>query len=527
MAANEFKLAEAFTEFTVKGFTQFKAKMVSAKRLAMAALAPFRALGGMIRKLFTPLGIGLGALGAGAGILGLLKLSSAAKETKAAFDSIFRETADDANAWVEQMAKAFRRNETNLRRSLLRFQTLFRGFGAETKDAFELAKLALQAAIDIEAFQNLAPGAAVDKVTSGLAGMMRPLLDIGINVQQGALDAELMAMGFANGAQNVDRLTKSLVALRVITATIRKQGVIGQAARESTGFASQFRSMMDALQTLGERVGDLLVPVFKEVAFLASAIADVMGRVAEEILPTVVAFFAPLTAMLRGLALGIQGINLDTLGTDLLELIDNAMALFRDLFLLTIEAGGRIFVIWAKVAGEAFADVSKKALLELLFLAKPIPSISPPRLGPRGRPIPGEAKSREALAAESTLGVLKKAGEASEKLVDNFLGNLGLDGKGGDAAQAARDITEENIKGARSLIDSMLAVLRGTQGAGKGGPSFFTVGFAALQNKIQSQVSKGESAQIKLLEQGNAQRAEVVAKLQEGLDNPQPAPVGI
>jgi methyl-accepting chemotaxis protein len=283
--ANKFKLAEAFTEFTIKGWTQFKARMTGARRLAMVALAPFRALGGLIRKLFTPLGLGLGALGIGALTLKLLQLSSAATETKQAFDSIFRESADDANAWVAQMANAYRRNETNVRQALLRFQTLFRGFGASVADSFTLSKLAFQLALDIEAAQNLPKGAAIDKVVSGLAGMIRPLRDVGVNVQQSALDAELMAQGFEKGSQNADQLTKSIVALKVINDTLREQGFIGQAARELTGFAAQFRSMMDAFQTLGERTGDLLIPVFKEVAFLASAIASVMGRVAKEILP--------------------------------------------------------------------------------------------------------------------------------------------------------------------------------------------------------------------------------------------------
>lgn len=523
MAANQFKLAEAFTEFTIKGFAQFKAKMISAKNLAISAMKPFRALGGMIRKLFTPLGIGLGALGAGAGILGLLKLSSAAKETKAAFDSIFGESADDANAWVEQMAKAFRRNETNLRRSLLRFQTLFRGFGAETKDAFELAKLALQAAIDIEAFQNLAPGAAVDKVTSGLAGMMRPLLDIGINVQQGALDAELMAMGFEHGAQNVDRLTKSMVALRVITATIRKQGVIGQAARELSGFAAQFRSMTDSLKTLGERVGDLLVPVFKEVAFLASAIADVMGRVATEILPAVVAFFSPLATIIRTIATGLQGLDLQALSADMGKAVIEVLKLFADLFLLAINAGGKLFVIWAKLAGAEFVESMGK-----LLKAAPLAAAQQlDRAFFAGPPGPEkEKKSRRELVAESTFELGKELGKATNELIKDFFGRLPRRDDKGPAGKTAEEITKENIEGAEGLLASLIAALKGTQGAGKGGPSFFTVGFAALQDKLQSQISKGESAQIKLLEQGNAQREQMKAILQEGLDNPQPAPVG-
>jgi hypothetical protein len=525
--ANKFKLAEAFTEFTIKGWTQFKARMMGAKTLALRLMAPFRALGGLIRKLFTPLGLGLGALGTGALIFKVLQLSSAATETKQAFDSIFGDSADDANAWVAQMAKAFRRNETNMRRALLRFQTIFRGFGLDTAGSFDVSKLALQAALDIEAFQNLPRGAAIDKVVSGITGMIRPLRDVGINVQQAAIDAELIALGFDKGAANASRLTKSLVALKIIASTIKTQGVIGQTGRELLGFAAQFRSMMDAFQTLGERAGDLLVPVFKELAFLASAISSVMGRVAKEILPTVVAFLAPLTNMLHTLARGIQNIDINTITADIGNIITKAMKLFRELFLLTIEAGGKLFVIWAKLAGEVFGEglgnATKKAATSVLT--------APFRLGRAigeelsGFKPPG-VKSRERLAAETTLGVFKEAGEAANKLVEAF--SKDLLGGGGDAAAAknAKDITEANIKAGSTLIESMLNALKGAGGAGAGGPSFFAVGFSALQKHLQSQVSKGESKQIELLQKGNDQRAIGNDLLQEGLDNPQPVPVG-
>lgn len=527
--ANQFKLAEAFTEFTIKGWTQFKARMTGARRLAMAALAPFRALGGLIRKVFTPLGVGLGALGTGAAIVGLVRLSSAATETRNAFQAVFADTAEDAEKWVQQMARTFRRNETNIRLSMLKFQSFFVGIGASSEEALQLSKTMQQVQMDLQSFRDLPGDEAGRRLLSGLTGQMRTLIELGINVQEGAVDLELVAQGFEKGAASADRLTKALAAMKIIIDTARKQGLIGDLARTSGEAANQFRAMWDALKTLGERVGDLLIPVFKELAFLASAISDVMGRVAKEILPTVVAFFAPLTSMLHTLALGIQNIDINTITEDLGSIINKTMTLFRDLFLLTMEAGGKILMVWAKLAGEVFSEgLSESAKRRVMSFLGFIPTarLLPPRTGAGGQqrgPL-----SREELSADTTLGLFKQAGAEAKKLAENFRADiLGDGGDAQDARQNARDLTEANVKAGRSLIESMLSAIKGAGGAGAGGPSFFAVGFSALQKHLQSQVSKGEDQQIKLLQQGNDQRAAMAEGIINELQNPQPVPVGV
>lgn len=358
--ANEFKLAEAFTEFTIKGWSLFKAQMLQARQLATAAAAPFRALGAAVRKVFSPTGLAIGAITGGAGVFGLLKLSAAAEETRNAFRVVFGDMADDAEAFVQTMAKTFRRNATNIRESLLKFQSFFVGLGATKKEATELAKTLQQLQMDFASFRNLAGDEAGERILSGLTGQMRTLIRFGINVQEGAVNAELQAQGFQKGAEAASRLAKALAATQIILQTAAKQGLIGDLARTMGSLTNQVRAMMDTFKTLGETLGDIIAPVFRELANSASAIGEVFIKLLQRGMPEILKFTETIGGIVKELAEDIRAIDLDRFFPDVLALIDKFGEAFKDVFLTIMKGGFDLLVLGGEEAGKALWKAVKE-----------------------------------------------------------------------------------------------------------------------------------------------------------------------
>ena len=213
---------------------------------------------------------------------------------------------------------------------------------------------------------------------------------------------------------------------------------------------------------------------------------------------------------------------------------------FGGAFLLIIEAAADILVLAGAAAGKALLDEVKKivpANFPFIGKTKGISSLDNPEgrallrelTGPTGRARgAGKGLSNDIEARlkrlTSTLAILAKQQTRG-------LGARSADEFGNLVTQGQARLVEDNKKAAKAgtdLISRLLGQIgaQTKKAAGPGQGAFAAVGFAALQKHMQSIISKGEEAAIKLAEKAERDRGKQIGLLEDIGAKMQPAGVG-
>jgi len=534
LVANKFQLAEAFTEFTVKGFALFKSQMKQAKALAASVAAPFLKLGSIIGRAFSPLKLAIGGLGAGAGIFGLLKLASTAEEVRNRFRLVFDDMADETDKFVVNLGSQFKRSTTELRDSLAAYQGYFIGLKIGNKTAAELSKTMLRLQLDFQSVADLSTTETQQKLLSTLAGMALPMRKYGIDIQEAAIQQELLAAGLDKTTAGASRQGKALASMKIIMDTMQRQKTIGDLPRTMGSMANQARAMLDMFTELGETLGNFLTPIFKELAGLASAFAQVFKRAASGALPKVQGILDSIGSLIRGIAEDVRTLNFTNFGSEITGIIKRALGGFGRAFLLTMQAGAKILLLAGSATGKAIAAEIAKLLPNLpASVARQLGLTGFGRVGRivDGRVVRDPAKTPQTFGQQvgaivtelgDTLKTIAEANasEATATIKDEF-GNLLTRGQ-----QAQIAANEKAAKQGTDLIGRLLQQLAagGKKLAEDGQGAFAAIGFASLQKHMQNIISKGEEEAIKLAKRAEEDRGKII----ELLEDPQiqPAAVG-
>ncbi len=556
--ANKFALAEAFTEFTIKGFTLFKSQMQQAKGLALAVAKPFLKLGGIIGKAFTPLRLGLGAVAGGAGIFGLLKLASTAEEVRNRFRLVFGDMADETEKFVVKLGAQFKRSTTEMRESLAAYQGYFIGLKIGNKTAAELSKTMLRLQLDFQSVADLSTTETQQKMLSTLAGMALPMRKYGFDIQEAAIQQELLAGGLDKTTAGASRQAKALAAMKIILDTMQRQKTIGDLPRTMGSMANQARSMLDMFRELGTTLGNFLTPIFKELAGLASAFAEVFRRSAEGALPKVEGILKSIGDIIRGIADRVRALDFGKWKEGVTDIWNSVIEGFGGAFLLIIQAAGDILVLAGVSAGEALVNAIEKSM-GIDFSAIRLPSfLTGIKIGLPGSE--GTKAERDARSLAQLSRIAKRLatrpggfyqdipepptlGENVAERIKQLGGSLAAlaeeqkrkgtelftDDFGNELTKAAKDQVQELKDAAKEGIlrnDRLLAQLaqQGKKAAEVGPGAFAAIGFASLQKHMQNIISKGEEAAIALAKRAEQDRGKIIALLED--PTIQPAVVG-
>ena len=389
------------------------------------------------------------------------------------------------------------------------------------KTASELSRTMLRLQVDFQSVADISTQEVQSKFLSALAGMPRVLIESGIHTREAAVNAELLAAGFTKAQAESSRLAKSLAVMKIIMDTMARQKTIGDLPRTMGSMANQARAMVNMFKELGETLGNFLTPIFKELAGLASAFAETFRRAAEGELPRVQEMLTSIGDIIRGIAKNVRNLEFGELQKGVTEIWESVIKGFGGAFLLIIETAADILLIAGKATGKAIVEEIRKLVpknFPIIGKQQGIGTVGAPgfqailddafgkgRGGAAGRGQPTAARqiaARLKLLTQQmkTLAELQ-ARRAGGVFRDEF-GNVLTKG-----AQAGVAEQEQAAKQSTALIDRLLKQLAGRakKDAEKviGQGAFAVFGFAALANQMQSIISKGEQAAIKLAEKRN------------------------
>lgn len=195
----------------------------------------------------------------GVGLVASIKLASDSAEGLSRFQAVFRDLTDDAEAFAQSLGQAVGRSVVELRDSLATFQSFFVGMGFVSDEAKTLSEQMSKLALDFASFNNLSDSEAVERFISAMSGSSEVLAMFGINIKQAALDQQLLAMGFKDGAAKADEQLKAVARYAIIMKSMTDQGAVGDAVRTAGSFANQLKRLRGNLIDVAVAVGDVII----------------------------------------------------------------------------------------------------------------------------------------------------------------------------------------------------------------------------------------------------------------------------
>jgi hypothetical protein len=121
---------------------------------------------GLLRSTLALAGVGgLGYLAAS-----FIRTASAAEETQAKFDTVFKELAGSTNTWANEFGDSVGRATQDVQSWLAGLQDTFVPLGIARSEAAELSKSLVTLAVDVASFNNKADADVIRDFTSALVG---------------------------------------------------------------------------------------------------------------------------------------------------------------------------------------------------------------------------------------------------------------------------------------------------------------------------------------------------------------------
>ena len=212
-------------------------------------------------------------LGLGVAITGAHKAMKAASsyiEDENLFAVSMGKAADETRAWSDQVERSVGVAAPWLRKYTGVMTNMTESMGLSHDVAAKLGKNVALLSQDIASFYNISPEAAFEKMQSAMAGMPRPLQELGIMVRDQELEQTALAMGIRKTNGEFTSAQKALLTYEtVIQATKNAQGDL---ARTLNTPANQMRMLATNARNLGVAIGTMFQPLLSVALPVLNAI---------------------------------------------------------------------------------------------------------------------------------------------------------------------------------------------------------------------------------------------------------------
>ena len=223
-----------------------------------------------------------------------------------AFEQTFRDLPAEAAAAVAAISNEFGRLETDIQDNFTQLRSVLTALGVDAKQSLEIVDQLQRRALDIAAFRDVSDAEAFRAVISGITGETEPLKRFGIVVNETAVKAELLRLGFKGNATNASEAAKSIARGNII---LRQSAEMqGQVAREADTLAEKEKRVRVEFTKAAEDFGKQFLPVAAKVLSWATdalkAFNDLPSgvQVAGLSLLGLVAAGGPIAMVIKGLS---------------------------------------------------------------------------------------------------------------------------------------------------------------------------------------------------------------------------------
>jgi hypothetical protein len=199
----------------------------------------------------------------GAIVAGSIEAAKRAEAVNGAFEQTFRAMPKEAAAATAGIAKEFSRLETDIKENFTQLSSVMTALGVSGAQTLSVVDQLQRRSLDIAAFKDVSDAQAFQAVISGITGETEPLKRFGIVVNETAVKAELLKLGFKGNSTEASEAAKVIARANII---LRQSGeMAGQVAREADTLAEQQKRTRTEFLKTAEEFGQQFLPVAKQV----------------------------------------------------------------------------------------------------------------------------------------------------------------------------------------------------------------------------------------------------------------------
>jgi len=197
------------------------------------------------------------------------------------FKSIMGESASTAQEFIDKAERILGLDPEQMMGSLSSFQTLTKGFGIASNEAYKMSKNLTQLAADMSSFTGESMDLALQRIKSGISGEIEPMRKWGIALDQATLQETAYALGINKRVAEMTRAQKTELAYyQIMHATQYAQGNM---ARTMLTPANAIRILQTEFKQLGRAIGSVFIPIALKIIPVVRAIVQVLTELAKRL----------------------------------------------------------------------------------------------------------------------------------------------------------------------------------------------------------------------------------------------------
>lgn len=233
----------------------------------------------------------------------------AAKRAEAvdgAFQQTFRNMPKEATTAAAAVSKEFNRLETDVKENFTQMSSVMTALGLDATQALNVTDQLQRRSLDLAAFRDVEDAEAFRAVMSGITGETEPLKRFGVVVNETAVKAELLRLGFKGNAQEASEAAKVVARANIILR--QTADTQGQVAREAGNLTEKEKALRTEFTRTAEQFGKQFLPVATEVLGWATDALTAFNKLPSGTqaaglgLLTLVAASGPIAMVIKGLS---------------------------------------------------------------------------------------------------------------------------------------------------------------------------------------------------------------------------------
>ena len=277
------------TSQTRNGLTRFSTTLKEVNKQAQQSTSFFKAMTSGISGAALQFQVVWNTVKGVASGLGNLAMQGAEYyESLNLFATTLADKAQEAMDWVNKFSKALYLDPSNVMQYMGTFDSLIKGLGVGTEDAYFMSQQLTQLTYDLASFKNLDFDTAFQKLQSGISGEIEPLRNVGVALSEATLQELAYSLGIEKSVSAMSEAEKAqLRYIQILRSSSDWQGDMGKTL---TSPANAIRVLREQFSLLGRAIGNVFIPILmmaipyvmvitEWLTNLANALADILERI--------------------------------------------------------------------------------------------------------------------------------------------------------------------------------------------------------------------------------------------------------
>ena len=208
--------------------------------------------------------------------LDLMEFSSDFAETMNKFNVVAGEASEELGNFAQQMSNVLGLDIQDMYEAVATFKSIANSIHLSNKESIDFSKTLTAIAVDLASVQNTSVDKAINALTSGLHGALKPLKQYNIYLYEANLSAVALRIGLDRNVKTLNEAEK--VMLRYISILEQGSYAQGDMARTLSSAGNQLRIAKAQFASLKRGIGQLVTVIGLTVVPVLNALFSGLSR---------------------------------------------------------------------------------------------------------------------------------------------------------------------------------------------------------------------------------------------------------